>query len=206
MGKKAKKLIVATHNEGKVAEIRDILAGLPLEIVFLKEVEGAPVVIEDGKNLTDNALKKAHQISNFCGEITLADDSGLEVDALGGLPGVKSARFAGVDADDMQNNLLLLKEMKEVPQERRGARFTCVLAIVCPDGTVEIIEESCEGTIASAPRGKRGFGYDPLFIFEGGKLTFAEMGPQKKNMVSHRGKALRRLRPIVEKLFGQDRV
>ncbi|NLZ28336.1 MAG: XTP/dITP diphosphatase [Firmicutes bacterium] len=202
MGKRAKKLIVATYNEGKAAEIRDILAGLPLEIVFLKEVEGAPVVVEDGENFTDNALKKARQISTFCGEITLADDSGLEVDALGGRPGVKSARYAGADADDLQNNLLLLEELKEVPQERRGARFTCVLAIVSPDGIAEIIEESCQGTIASAPRGERGFGYDPLFIFEGGELTFAEMGSKKKNMVSHRGKALRRLRPVIERFFG----
>ena len=196
-----KKLVVATYNEGKASEIRNLLADLPLEIVFLKEIEGAPVVVEDGENFTANAMKKARQISACCGEITLADDSGLEVEALGGLPGVKSARFAGAAADDLQNNLLLLEKLKGVPQERRGAMFTCVLAIVCPDGTTEIIEESCKGIIAVAPRGKRGFGYDPLFVFEGGELTFAEMGPGKKNMVSHRGKALRRLRPVIEKLF-----
>ncbi len=199
-----KKLIIATYNEGKVKEIRKVLADLPVEILSLKELAGAPVVDEDGNTFVANALKKAREICDFYGEITLADDSGLEVEALGGLPGVRSARFSGPDADDEKNNRLLLQKLKETAEEQRRAAFKCALVVADPGGEVEIIEESCTGKIATEPYGEGGFGYDPLFIYEPAGLTFGQMDPDSKNKISHRGKALNKLKPVIQRLLTPD--
>ena len=178
-----------------------MLEGLPLQIKTLNCLNNAPQVIEDGETFRANALKKAQVINDYCGEMTLADDSGLEVEALGGLPGVKSARFAGEEATDELNNSLLLEKLEGISDDKRGARFVCVLAIVYPDGSYDIIEETCRGKILAAPQGRGGFGYDPLFYYPPADLTFAQMESETKNKVSHRGKALRQLRPLMENLF-----
>jgi len=136
--------------------------------------------------------------------IIMADDSGLEVEALGGQPGVYAARFAGPGADDAANNRLLLEKLRGVPPERRGATFRCAIALLFPDGDTFLIEESCRGRIAESPRGSAGFGYDPIFIYEPAGLTFAEMGEEAKNRVSHRGKALHRARRLLERRLEQQ--
>lgn len=196
-----KKLIIATNNEGKVEEIRELLAGLQVNILFLKDIKGVPSVDEDGDTFAANALKKAREICNYCGEVTLADDSGLEVEALGGLPGVRSARFAGPLTDDEKNNRLLLEKLQHIPEHKRKAFFRCSIAIVSPGGESEIIEESCAGKIATEPRGTGGFGYDPLFIYEPSGLTFAQMDAEFKNKISHRGKAIQKIRPVIKKFI-----
>lgn len=194
-------LVLATHNEGKAKEIKNVLHDLPFKIVTLNQFENVPEVEEDGATFKENALKKARTISNFTQEISLADDSGLVIDSLDGLPGVKSARFAGEDASDSDNNLLLMEKLEGIPEYERKARFVCVLALAYPEGGEDIIEETCEGIILTQQRGSSGFGYDPLFYHEPTGLTFAQMDPELKNRVSHRGKALQQLRPLMEKLI-----
>lgn len=194
-------LVLATRNRGKVREIEELLAGLPLEVISLQERPDIPEVEENLPTFAGNAVKKAEAAARASGEMALADDSGLEVDALDGMPGVLSARFAGSGAGDQTNNRLLLEKLKGVPPEKRGARFRCAVALAIPGGTTHLIEESCPGRIAEAPRGSGGFGYDPLFIYEPAGLTFAEMEPGGKNEVSHRGKALRGVRLLLEQLL-----
>ncbi len=196
-----KKMVLATSNEGKVKEIQHFLKGLPVEIQSLKQWDNVPEVEEDKDTFAANALKKARVISLFCGEITLADDSSLEVEALEGLPGVRSARFAGSNASDEENNHLLLEKLKSVPSSQRDARFVCVLALFSPDGAYRIIEGTCEGKILFAPKGDGGFGYDPLFFHEPTGLTFAQMEADVKNKVSHRGKALQKLRAVISEFI-----
>lgn len=196
-----KKIILATRNRGKIEEMRTLLAGLPVEVISLRERPDLPAVEEDGDSFAGNALKKAVAAARAGGELALADDSGLEVEALGGLPGVRSARFAGPGAGDRANNMLLLQKLEGVPPERRGARFRCAVAVARPEGETHLIEETCAGRIAEAPRGQNGFGYDPLFVYEPAGLTFAEMEPAEKNRVSHRGKALCRARLLLERLL-----
>lgn len=191
-----RKLVLATRNKDKIREIRDVLRDLDVEILSLQDYPQAPFIVEDGRSLKDNALKKAQQICQFTGLPSLADDSGLEVDYLEGAPGVVSSRFAGEDASYEDNNRKLLQLLKGVPKERRRARFRCVLALASPDKT-EIIEEECEGLITDEPRGENGFGYDPLFLVPELGKTFAEIGLELKNRISHRGKALRRLKEIL---------
>lgn len=196
------RLVVATRNPNKVREIEALLDGLPLEISSLLEHSDLPPVEEDQPTYAGNALKKAAAVraaAGAAGAVIIADDSGLEVEALGGLPGVRSARFAGPGADDRSNNRLLLERMGPLPPEKRAAAFWCVIAILFPDGKSDLVEESCAGRIAAAARGEAGFGYDPLFIYEPAGLTFAEMGEKEKNRVSHRGKALRRVRSLIER-------
>jgi XTP/dITP diphosphohydrolase len=189
------RVVVATRNRGKLAELRRLLAGLPLELVGLDAVGPVPEVVEDGDTFEANAAKKAREVAVATGLPALADDSGLEVDALGGAPGVRSARFAGEGATDQANNRLLLERMAAVPGPERTARFRCVLAFADPAGPlghrVHLEEGVCEGHIAEAPRGQDGFGYDPLFVPQGMARSMAELSPDEKNGLSHRGRACR---------------
>ncbi len=199
-----KRLILATHNLGKVKELKEILEGLPLQILSLADYPQFPPVVETGSTFKENAVLKAEETCRRSGEMALADDSGLEVDCLGGRPGVYSARFAGEGAADEENNAKLLELMKDVPPEQRGARFTCVLALARPGQPTLTVEGSCRGSIAPAPRGDGGFGYDPLFIPEGERETFAQLERERKNLLSHRGRALRKLRQALEELTLKD--
>ncbi len=182
------KLLVATRNHHKLREIREILALPGVELVGADEVYGLPEVEEDAPTFEGNAIKKARELAKAGGCWTLADDSGLEVDALQGAPGVHSARYAGPAADTAANNVKLLQALAGV-QDRR-ARFRCVLALCSPYGKVWTVEGQCEGRILAAPRGAQGFGYDPLFVPEGHELSFAELSAACKNQLSHRGQAL----------------
>lgn len=184
------KVVLATRNEGKVREIADILAPHGFEVVSLREFPELGEITEDGATFRENAMIKAAAVSGHTGLLALADDSGLEVDALDGAPGIYSSRFAGGEKDDQANNRKLLELLSDIPAERRTARFQCVVAIAEPDGWVHIAEGSCEGVIAKEPRGQRGFGYDPLFYVPAYERTFAELDPSIKNKISHRAKAL----------------
>jgi XTP/dITP diphosphohydrolase len=188
------KLLLATRNAGKLSELRELLdrAGPGVELLSLAEVPGAPVVEETGSTFAENAVLKARAIAASSALPTLADDSGLEVDALGGEPGLHSARYAGVGASDADRIRLLLARLEGVPPARRTARFRCAAALALPGrlDAPEVREGVCEGRILDGPRGAGGFGYDPVFFaFELGK-TFAEAGAEEKNRVSHRARAL----------------
>ncbi len=195
------KLVLATGNKNKVRELQDLLADLPFTIVTIEDYPGLVMPKEDQPTFAGNATLKAEAVSKFCGEMALADDSGLEVDALGGRPGVYSARYAGDEGNYAANNRLLLQELSGLPPEQRAARFVCAIAINIPGDQTYIIEESCPGVIAEELKGEGGFGYDPLFIYPPAGLTFAEMSAEEKNKVSHRGRALKRARDLLGKLF-----
>lgn len=188
-----KRLVLASHNAKKVAELRSILEKAGFALSGLDEFPGAPEPEEDGPAFADNAVIKAKSALAFTGLPALADDSGLVVDALGGEPGVRSARYAGDDASDADNNRLLLERLAGLPASRRGAKFVSVIALALPDGTVRTCEGETLGTILDQPRGEGGFGYDPLFLSADLGITFAEAGFAEKNAVSHRGRALERL-------------
>jgi len=191
-------VIVATRNKGKTREIRDALKGLNLRIYSLSDFEDVPEIEEDGDSFTENALKKARFYSKVFGKLTIADDSGLEVDSLKGLPGVCSARYAGERASSQENNQKLLREIQGVPISKRGARFKCFIAVKSPDGREAIAEGSCKGRIGFKEKGRRGFGYDPLFILPKYGKTMAELSLEEKNRVSHRGRALKKIRRIIQ--------
>lgn len=186
-------IILATRNPGKVREMEAILAGLPIELRSLLTMPGLPEVIEDGSTFQSNALKKARAVHDAAGLPALADDSGLEVDALGGEPGIYSARYAGEDATYSDNNTKLLKNMEGVAAGRRKARFRCVIALVAPNLQVTA-EGVCPGRIITEEKGTGGFGYDPLFVPDGYDLTFAQLPPEVKNRISHRAIALSLIR------------
>ena len=192
------RLVLATHNRGKVNELAVLLSPLRVEVLSLDNFPGVPEVEEDGDTFKANALKKALTVSLHTGEIALADDSGLEVDYLGGVPGVHSARFAGVGRGDLENNEKLLRLMKNVPPEKRTARFRCVVALATPEGRTFTTEGACEGIIGSLPRGSEGFGYDPLFVVPEFGKTFAELDMETKNRISHRGRAFSLATEIIE--------
>ncbi len=192
-----KKLIIASRNEGKKKELIKTLSSLAYEIYSLKDFPGLPEIAETGSTFKENAVLKAETISRLTGELVLADDSGLEVPYLGGKPGIYSARFAGEGASDAQNNAFLLKLMENVPYPQRKARFVCAIALSAPGKETQTAEESCEGYLAAMPRGTRGFGYDPLFIYGDGNKTFAEMDAKTKNRISHRGRALQKIRDML---------
>lgn len=197
-------LLVATTNAGKLAEIEQVLKEFPVRIIPLSRLGAWPQVFEDGKTFEENALKKARTLAKFSGYITLADDSGLVVDALNGAPGIHSARYGGADANDARNNEKLLQALAEVPEERRSARFVCALALCVPTslGRKEwTVRESCEGRIALSLKGQNGFGYDPLFFYPPFGKTFGEINCDAKATVSHRGKALRQLVQILPSLI-----
>lgn len=194
------RLVVATRNKGKLKEIQTLLSYPGLEIISLSEFPGCPEVIEDGESYLDNARKKACAVAQHCGAWALADDSGLEVDALGGLPGVRSARYAGESANDEQNNQKLLEAMVGMEGNRRSARFRCVLVLRHPDGRELSSEGELRGHIGDSIRGQHGFGYDPIFIPEGKSQSLAEISAAEKNLISHRRNALERLQVILQKL------
>lgn len=188
------RLIVATRNKGKLLEIRKILEGVDCNIYSLEDFPELPEIEEDGATFEQNAVKKASTIASLTGLPALADDSGLAVDYLGGRPGVYSARYAGPHATDEMNNARLLDELYGVPYERRGAAFHCVIAFCLPDGSCTTFTGELRGTILDAPKGKEGFGYDPLFLVEEEGVTLAELPLERKNSLSHRGKALDKLK------------
>jgi XTP/dITP diphosphohydrolase len=195
-------LLVATRNEGKVREFAEMLAEFDLELRRLSEFPDVPDVEENGATFRENAALKARAYSRQTGLWTLADDSGLEVDALGGAPGVFSARYAGDRASDAQRNRRLLAELEKVGGRDRRARFVCVIALASPTGDeMNFFTGLCEGTIMDEPRGTGGFGYDPLFVPEGYAQTFGELPAEIKNHISHRARALREatafLRPLI---------
>ena len=183
-------IVLATRNKKKVEEIKRIVRDMPVAIYTLDDFPGCPDVEEDGKTFEENAVKKASAVSKYTKTPALADDSGLEVDALAGEPGVFSARYAGEGADDRKNYEKLLREMSSVPDGKRGARFVCVLALAFPDSRVETFSGYAEGLIGRKPKGADGFGYDPVFYPQGYERTFAEMGDKEKDLLSHRGMAL----------------
>lgn len=195
------KILLATSNRGKIKEITHILEGLDLELVTLDDYPGLQLPPEAGSTFRENALIKARAASTEAGVAALADDSGLEVDSLGGRPGIYSARYAGAEASDRDNWLKLLKELEGVPVEKRGARFRCVVALVWTDGREEFFEGSLEGVIASQPKGTNGFGYDPVFFIPGIGKTAAELTPNEKNLLSHRAKALEKLKNRLRKRY-----
>ena len=192
-------LVIATGNPGKTAEIRDMLEGFPVNIKNLRDFGPIPPVEEDGETFDDNAYKKASFISKVLGLPALADDSGLVVEALGGAPGVYSARYAGENATDRQRCTKLLEEMKGMANRR--AAFECVISIAVPPGAALTYEGRCEGIIAEKPAGENGFGYDPVFYYPPLKKTFAEITREEKSRVSHRGKALRELKAEFDKVL-----
>lgn len=202
-----KRIVLATWNRGKLAEFRALLAGLDVEVLSVADMPGAPSeVIEDGQTCRENARKKAVAVARACGFPALADDSGLEIDALGGAPGVHSARFAGPRATDGENNRKVLSLLAEVIVPDRTARFRCVLCYVDPldleKGEEPHFEEGvCEGRIISAARGTAGFGYDPLFVPAGFERTLAELDANDKNSLSHRGKATAKMREWLSARF-----
>ncbi len=189
-----KRLVLATRNRGKISEIKALVSGMGLDCLSMDDLDTLPEVVEDGQTFLDNALKKAKEISEATGLMAMADDSGLEVDALGGAPGVYSARFARPGASDQENNIKLLAEMEGVPRSKRTARFRCVIVVYHPSGRWIHADGTCEGEITFEPRGDHGFGYDPLFFLPGLGKTMAELSPDEKNAVSHRGKALVQLK------------
>lgn len=195
-------LLLATGNKGKVAEIQSLLASLPLHLKNLAEFSEIKEVEETGATFSDNAILKATAYARQTGLWTLADDSGLEVDALGGAPGVFSARYAGAGATDAERIALLLKELSGFLEVQRSARFVCVIAIADPQGRVASISTGkCKGTIAHAPRGTRGFGYDPVFIPDGFQQSFGELPQEIKQEISHRALAIKAARSFLASRF-----
>lgn len=196
------KLILATRNADKVREITRILEDLPVEILSLEKLPGAPEAIEDGRTFEENAVKKARSASEYSGETSLAEDSGLMVDHLGGAPGILSARFAGEDASYKLNNDKLLSLLKGINLEDRTAAFVCVAAVYTPDGSVRLFRGACRGFISEEPSGASGFGYDPVFFVPEYGKTFAELGEEVKNRISHRARALAKVKEYLRELLG----
>jgi XTP/dITP diphosphohydrolase len=188
------KIVFASSNEGKVKEIKEMLGEMEIELVSLKEYKDAPDIIEDGNTFLENALKKAKIISGFTGETVLADDSGLRVDELGGEPGIYSARYAGDKATDDDNINLLLARLINIPQEKRTAFFCCALVLYRPNGSYDCFESNWHGLIIDERRGDNGFGYDPVFFVQELQKTAAELPPEIKNKISHRGQAFAQLK------------
>lgn len=193
------RLVLATANQHKIIELTRILAAssVAVELLGLDRFPGAPDVAETGATFTENALLKAVAIAGFTGLPAVADDSGLCVDALGGMPGVLSARWAGRHGDDAANLRLLLDQISDVPDDRRGAHFICVAAFVLPSGQEFLSEGTVHGRLIREPRGTNGFGYDPIFVPDGESHTTAQMNPDDKDAISHRGRALRGLVPAI---------
>jgi XTP/dITP diphosphohydrolase len=198
------RLVLATGNPHKLAELTRILAGgrVEVDLAGLAEFPGAPEVAETGATFAENALLKARAVAEFTGLPAVADDSGLCVDALNGMPGVLSARWSGRHGDDEANLRLVLAQLTDVPDDRRGAHFACLAALVLPSGREHVTEGAVSGRLIREPRGHGGFGYDPIFVPDGSDLTTAEMTPEAKDAISHRGKALRALAPVIAAMLG----
>ncbi|SDC59431.1 XTP/dITP diphosphohydrolase [Geodermatophilus telluris] len=193
------RLLLATRNAGKLAELQRLLeSAVPgVEVVGLRDVDEYPEAPETGATFAENALLKAREAVRYTGLPAVADDSGITVDALNGMPGVLSARWSGRHGDDPANTALLLGQLADVPAERRGAAFVCAAALVTPDGSEHVVERQWRGQVVREPRGSNGFGYDPVFLPDGLELTAAELAPQDKDARSHRGQAFTALVPVV---------
>jgi len=196
--------VLATRNAHKLIEMRRILeeAGLSIELVGTDEFPDLTDVAETGSTFAANALLKAREVCAETGLPAIADDSGLGVDALNGMPGIFSARWSGAHGDDLANLNLLLGQVSDVPDARRGAAFFCAAAIALPDGTERVVEGRLDGTLIREPRGENGFGYDPIFVPIGESRTTAEMSAEEKDAISHRGRAMRALVPVLREILG----
>jgi XTP/dITP diphosphohydrolase len=199
------RLLIATNNAGKVAEYGELLGDASWELVTPRDVGLHLEVEESGRDYAENAKIKAATFAKASGLVALADDSGIEVDALGGAPGPLSARFGGEGIGDEGRVALLLERLAGVPPAKRSARFRCLIAVAQPEGRVDLFEGQCEGRVAVEPRGESGFGYDPVFLLPDRGLTMAELPPQEKNAVSHRGRAARRAKAFLEGLLRECR-
>ena len=195
------KIIFATSNQGKLREVRAIVADLGIEVESMKDAGIDVDIVEDGKTFAENALIKARTVCKACGEVTMSDDSGLEIDALGGEPGIYSARYMGEDTSYHIKNMNLVERLEGVPDEKRTARFVCAIACVFPDGRELICRETFEGRIGYEEKGENGFGYDPIFYVPEKGCYSAELSPEEKNAISHRGKALRAMRAKLEEVL-----
>lgn len=193
------RFIVATRNKGKIKEIEEILDGFPFKVISMEDAGICRDIDEHGGSFKENALIKAEEVFGITGEMVMADDSGLETDYLNGGPGIYSSRFAGMDATDEDRNNKLLELLKGVPFEKRRARFVCAIAVITPENGCFTVEGTCDGYIAFAPEGENGFGYDPIFYVPQYNMTTAQMRPEQKHMISHRGKALRLMRSELAK-------
>ena len=196
-----KRIIFATGNENKMKEVRMILEGLPCEILSMKEAGISADIIEDGKTFEENAEIKAKAIMNMTGDIVMADDSGLEVDYLDKAPGIYSARFLGEDTSYHIKNQYIIDKLAKAEGKERSARFVCAIACAFPDGHVETVRGTVEGQIGYEEKGENGFGYDPIFYVPEFKCTTAQMNPEQKNEISHRGKALRMMKEKIKELL-----
>ena len=196
------KLLLATNNAGKVKEYRSLLRSIPFELVTPKELGISVDVEETGTTYEENARLKACTLAKKSGLLTLADDSGIEVDALNGAPGVMSARYAGENASDAERVHYLLSKLKDIPREKRTARFYCLIAIAQPDGQVQYCDGECKGIITFKPQGENGFGYDPIFFFPERGKTMAQLPLEIKNQISHRGRAAQKARLLLNKMAG----
>ena len=192
-----KRIIFGTGNEGKMKEVRMILADMDYEIVSMKEAGVEIEIIEDGKTFEENALIKATAIMKETGELVLADDSGLEIDYFDKAPGVYSARYLGEDTPYEVKNRVILERMEGVAEEKRTARFVCAIAAAFPDGTTKTVRGTIEGIIGYESKGENGFGYDPIFYLPEYGCTSAELAPEEKNKISHRGKALQKMKELI---------
>ena len=192
-------LVIATKNDKKLHELKRYLKSVKVRVSSLKNFQNSPRIIENGDTFKKNAIKKALVISGYTGGLVLADDSGLEVKALGGLPGIRSARFAGPKKQDRDNNIKVLKMLAGLPPKKRSARFVCAIAIADNGRIIKLIEEYCSGRIADSIRGKYGFGYDSIFLIPEYKKTFGELGLKVKDEMSHRFKALKKTREFLKK-------
>lgn len=192
-----REIIIATHNPGKLREMQALLAPLGFKILSLKDFPEAPNVLEDGATFAENAAIKAKTVAQMTGRPAIADDSGLVVKALGGRPGVFTSRFAGEKTPDRKKCQRLLQEMAGIPEEQREAAFVCAIAVALPEGEVKMVEGECQGRISFSPRGENGFGFDPIFFVPELGKTMAELEPEVKNQVSHRGRALQKLKLIL---------
>lgn len=193
------KLLIATRNPGKLREYEQLLASLPMSLTYLSGEGITHEVQETGNTFAENAIRKAQEYARISRLLTLADDSGLEVEALGGEPGIRSARY-GRRASDEERYRLLLERMRDVPWEQRTARFRCIIAVAEPEGRTYTTEGTCKGVIAFTPQGGHGFGYDPVFYLPEYDKTMAQLPPEVKNRISHRARAAQRMHPILERI------
>ncbi len=195
-------LLIATKNKGKLVEIQDLLKDMPVRMTSLADYQGLPAIVEDGTTFRSNAVKKAITIATFTGTLTMGEDSGLEITALDNRPGVYSARFSGPKADDRKNNLKVLRLLKGVPLQERTARYRCCIALADKKGVIDVVSGTCPGLISEGLKGTNGFGYDPLFMIPRYLKTFGELDPAVKARISHRAKALKKFRVLLEKYLG----